>query len=88
MDNVLHEQSVKKWLYSCWGNSNDGLVWKFRINIYTSFINILGWTKPSENEIHAERDALMRSQFFDPIENFPDRIDQLLDVIIRVKNFL
>jgi hypothetical protein len=26
----------------------------------------------------------MRSQYFDPIEHFPDKIDQLLDAINRV----
>jgi hypothetical protein len=38
----------------------------------------------SEEEIHEERDALMRSEYFDPIERFPDRIDQLLDALNRV----
>ena len=27
---------------------------------------------------------MMRSQYFDPIEHFPDRIDQLLDAINKV----
>lgn len=40
--------------------------------------------KPSELEIQEERDSRMRSQYFDPIENFPDRIDQLLEKLNRV----
>jgi hypothetical protein len=51
---------------------------------YEEFVDILGWTKPSGEEIQEERDALMRSEYFDSIENFPDRIDQFLDAINRV----
>jgi hypothetical protein len=47
-------------------------------------MNILGLKKPSAEEILEERDSQMRSQYFDPIENFPDRIDQLLESISRV----
>ncbi|CAF4210560.1 unnamed protein product, partial [Adineta steineri] len=31
-----------------------------------------------------ERYALMRLEYFDPIEGFPERIDQLLDAINRL----
>ncbi|CAF4146169.1 unnamed protein product, partial [Adineta steineri] len=31
-----------------------------------------------------EQDCRMRSQYFDPIENFPDRIDQLLEALNRI----
>ncbi|CAF4142543.1 unnamed protein product [Adineta steineri] len=31
-----------------------------------------------------ERDCRMRSQYFDPIENFPDRIDQLLEALNKI----
>ncbi len=34
--------------------------------------------------MYEERDALMRSEYFDPIERFPDKIDQLLDALNRV----
>ncbi len=47
-------------------------------------MNILGLTKPSAEEILEERDSQMRSQYFDPIENFPDRIDQLLESLNQV----
>ena len=47
-------------------------------------MNILGWRKPTEEEIFLERDARMRSEYFDPIERFPERIDQLLNAINQV----
>ena len=39
-----------------------------------------------ENELERfqERDELMRAQYRDPIEHFPDKIDQLLDALNRV----
>ncbi|CAF4098382.1 unnamed protein product [Adineta steineri] len=35
-------------------------------------------------KIQEERDCRMRSQYIDPIENFPDRIDQLLEAVNRI----
>jgi hypothetical protein len=32
-----------------------------------------------------ERDAQMRPKYLDPIEHFPDKMDQLLDALNRVK---
>ena len=40
--------------------------------------------KQNEEEIHEERDTLMRLEYFHTIENFPDKVDQLLDGINRV----
>jgi hypothetical protein len=40
--------------------------------------------KPTAEEIHEEQDARMRTQYYDPIELFPDRIDQLLNALNRV----
>jgi hypothetical protein len=40
--------------------------------------------KPNEEEIYEERDARMRSQYYDPIERFPERMDQLLNSLNRV----
>ena len=40
--------------------------------------------KLNEEEKHAQTDALMRSEYFDPIERFPDKVDQLLDALNRV----
>lgn len=48
----------------------------------------VGVKKPSEEELNEERDALMRSEYFDPIERFPEKIDQLLDAINRVSLIL
>ena len=45
---------------------------------------ILGWKKATEEELQEERDVIMRSQYFDPIERFPEKIDQLLDALNRV----
>jgi hypothetical protein len=33
--------------------------------------------KPSEEEIQEERDVIMRSEYFEPIERLPERMDQL-----------
>jgi hypothetical protein len=35
--------------------------------------------KPSKSEIHEEWDAELRAEYFDPIERFPEKIDQLLN---------
>jgi hypothetical protein len=43
--------------------------------------------KPTKQEIYEVHDALMRQEYFDPIERFPDRIDQLLEAINRVRSF-
>ena len=47
-------------------------------------MDVLGLRKPTQEEIYLERDERMRSEYFDPIERFPERMDQLLDVINRV----
>ncbi len=47
-------------------------------------MNILGLKKQSETEVLEERDSRMRSQYFDPILHFPDRIDQVLERLNRV----
>jgi hypothetical protein len=35
-----------------------------------------------------ERDEVMRNKYYDPIERFPDKIDQLLDALDRVCSFI
>ncbi|CAF1004007.1 unnamed protein product [Adineta steineri] len=40
--------------------------------------------KLNQSEIQEERDCRMRSQYFDPIENFPDKIDQLLEAFSKI----
>ena len=41
---------------------------------------ILGWKQAMKEE----RDAITHSQYYDPIERFPEKIDQLLDALNRV----
>ena len=48
------------------------------------YVTILGLKKPTEEEIQEEQDAAMRTQYVDPIESFPGKIDQLLDALNRV----
>ncbi|CAF1415456.1 unnamed protein product [Adineta steineri] len=43
-----------------------------------------GLQRITDEEIQEERDTVMRSEYFHPIENFPERIDQFLDAINRV----
>jgi hypothetical protein len=40
--------------------------------------------KRSESQMMEERDEEMRNQYHDPIENFPDKIDQLMNALDRV----
>ncbi|CAF0882123.1 unnamed protein product [Adineta steineri] len=47
----------------------------------------LNWThlrRPNVEEIYEIQDSRMHSQYVDPIENFPDKIDQLLEAIDRI----
>jgi len=48
---------------------------------------LLGLRKATEEELFEEFDAKMRGKYFHPIENFPDKIDQLLDALNRVIQF-
>ncbi|CAF4178461.1 unnamed protein product, partial [Adineta steineri] len=47
----------------------------------------LNWThlrRPNVEEIYELHDSRMHSQYVDSIENFPDKIDQLLEAIDRI----
>ena len=48
------------------------------------FIRWTGLKKATATEIQEQKDIQMRSQYFHPIINFPDRIDQLLEQINKV----
>lgn len=50
--------------------------------------DILGLKKRDEIEIQEEKDVRMRSKYFDPIENFPDKVDQLLEALNQVLYYL
>ena len=52
--------------------------------MFCRFQRWTGWKKPTQEEMYEERDALMRGEYFDPIERFPERIDRLLEAINRV----
>ncbi|CAF4411537.1 unnamed protein product, partial [Adineta steineri] len=43
-----------------------------------------GMKKVTEEEIIEERNIQMRSEYYDPIESFPDKIDQLLNALNQV----
>ncbi len=45
---------------------------------------VLGLKKRTEEEIHEERDAQMRTEYFNPIERFPEKIDELLHALNQV----
>ena len=47
-------------------------------------IEKLGLKRRNWEDIAEERDQRMRSQYIDPIENFPDKVDQLLEELTRV----
>jgi hypothetical protein len=44
----------------------------------------LGIWKPSELEVQNERDVLIHSEYHNPIERFPEKMDQLLEALNRV----
>ncbi|CAF1417311.1 unnamed protein product, partial [Adineta steineri] len=48
------------------------------------FLRWTGLKRLNQEEIQEERDSRMRSQYFDPIENFSDRIDQLLEAVDKI----
>ncbi|CAF0785734.1 unnamed protein product [Adineta steineri] len=48
------------------------------------FLRWTGLKRLNQSEIQEERDCRMRSQYFDPVENFPDKIDQLLEALNRI----
>jgi hypothetical protein len=47
-------------------------------------VSICRFKKADEIEMQEDKDVRMRSQYFDPIENFPDKIDQLLEGLNQV----
>ncbi len=52
--------------------------------IFKKFLRWTGLKKPTELELAEERDARMRSKYMDPIEYFPDKVDQLFETLDRV----
>ena len=54
----------------------------------TKCMGVIGLSKPSESEIIEARDAQLRGQYQDLIEQFPDKADRLLAVMTRVRSEL
>jgi hypothetical protein len=52
--------------------------------IFKKFLRWSGLKKPNELERAEERDSRMRSNYIDPIEYFPDKVDQLFEALDRV----
>ncbi|CAF0758584.1 unnamed protein product [Adineta steineri] len=48
------------------------------------FLRWSGLKKLNQEEIQEERDCRMHSQYFDPIENFPDRMDEFLEALNKI----
>jgi hypothetical protein len=53
---------------------------------FSSYANdlLLGIKKPKGWQLQEQLDARMRSEYHDPIERFPEKIDQLLEALNRV----
>ena len=49
-------------------------------------LDVLGLERATEEELRAAQDAAMRSKYRDPIEQFPDTMDDLLGAINRVSH--
>ncbi|CAF1234789.1 unnamed protein product [Adineta steineri] len=48
------------------------------------FLHWTGLNKLNKLEMEEERDSQIRSQYVDPIEHFPNKIDQLLEALDRI----
>ncbi|CAF1389386.1 unnamed protein product, partial [Adineta ricciae] len=46
--------------------------------MFETFVKWIGLKSVTKEEIQAERDAQMHEEYYDPIERFPEKIDQLL----------
>ncbi|CAF1000565.1 unnamed protein product [Adineta steineri] len=61
----------------------DQIIFSFMLK---KFLRWSGLKKLNQEEIQEERDCRMHSQYFDPIENFPDKIDQLLEAFNKLQH--
>ncbi|UJR21041.1 hypothetical protein I4U23_024141 [Adineta vaga] len=62
-------------------NSNKQIIFSF---MFKRFLHWTGLIQLNEDEVRIERDTMMRSEYYDSIERFPEKIDQLLDALNRV----
>ncbi len=49
--------------------------------IKSLFVLVIGMKKSDQWELQEERDKRMQSEYYDPIEGFPEKVDQLLEVL-------
>ncbi|UJR13336.1 hypothetical protein I4U23_000354 [Adineta vaga] len=49
-----------------------------------TFMQWTGLKKITEEDVQTQKDERMRSEYYDPIEKFPDKIDQLLDALNKI----
>jgi hypothetical protein len=75
--------TIKTFLRSYFINLYVGQVEK-KIAIFFYMNLFLGIWKPSKLEVQNERDVLIHSECHNPIERFPEKIDQLLEALNRV----
>ncbi|UJR18699.1 hypothetical protein I4U23_005606 [Adineta vaga] len=52
--------------------------------MFETFLRWTGLKKATEEEIQTERDARMRSEYYDSIERFPEKIDQLMNALNQI----
>ncbi|CAF1645338.1 unnamed protein product, partial [Adineta ricciae] len=62
-------------------NADNHVIWSFMMK---RFLLWTGLKKLTRSELQEEIDAQMRTQYYDLIENFPDKIDQLLIAIDKI----
>ncbi|CAF1222396.1 unnamed protein product, partial [Adineta steineri] len=76
-DQQIFSYMLKKFLN--WTRKN------YLINLNKNYLfDILDLRRPNVEEIYELQDSRMRSHYVDPIENFPDIIDQFLEAINRI----
>ena len=68
----------------CSKHFNDGQVRIIQLIDNKRTIACLGLRTVTEEDIYSERHARMRGEYYDPIERFPDKMDQLLEAFNRV----
>ena len=52
--------------------------------MWSRFLQRTGIRKADENDGHGERDRRLRSEYVDPVDGFPEKMDQLLEALNRV----
>lgn len=66
----------------CFENDDDSEMFAF---IWNQILLNMGVKKSNINDVLEKQDKRMRGKYFDPIENFPDKIDELYEVVHQLK---